>query len=287
MGGKWDIQDNPFCESLIYGHPEYVNSFTSLIIFFVGIYLLFMTKCANALIRIVSASIAITGIGSFIFHWTLWKSAGLLDTVPMLLAAYLATFLCLDLIIFKYIKIDKQNTKLYQILSNLFALLILSGLYPAIMVTAIDSSNDMIFDILFAIPNVIIIISILFMKFYTFDQHYGGSLNDVKKTFCSILFGLSLATFSAIIWFITELNCDEYDWMKYTFAHGLWHIGMSVGYYQLITFFIYMNALIRDKNPEYKKGNSKLEIYLYYILPVITIPDKKESRELFPIIEEV
>ena len=282
---KWRVEDDSFCESLIYGAPEYVNSFTSLIILFFGVFLLFLTKCNNALIRLVSASIAITGIGSFAFHWTLWTSTGLLDTVPMLVASYVASYLSMDLILYKYVKIDKKEIRIYEICSNILALITMCALYPAIMITAIDGSNNPTFDILFAIPNVIIIFSTLFMRFYTFKYYYNNIANndlfsDVKRSFISVLIGLSSAAFGAILWFVTELNCDEYDWMKYTFAHGIWHIGMSYGYYQLMVFFIYMNALIRGKNPYYKVGDTKYKKYLYYFLPVVECQHIIEIQQL-------
>jgi len=266
----WREKDNGFCESLIYGDPEYVNSFTSLIIFGFGLLLLFLVRTNNHLIKFICGSITVTGMGSFAFHWTLWKSTGLLDTVPMLFASYGAGYLCLDLITYKYIKIDKNDMKMYQICSNIFALLSLCCLYPGIMITAIDSSNNSSFDILFAIPNIIIIFTTLFMRFYTFIEYYENNhYIDVKRSFISVLLGLSVALFAAILWFITELNCNNYDWMKYTYAHGFWHLGISYGYYHLMMFFVYMDGLIKDLEPYYKKGKSKYEIYLYYIIPVV------------------
>ena len=289
---KWRIKDNSFCESLIYGDPEYVNAFSSFVMLFFGIFLLFLTKCNNALIRIISASIAITGIGSFAFHWTLWTSTGLLDTVPMLVASYTASYLTMDLILYKYVKIDKKEIRTYEICSNMLALIVLCGLYPAIMITGIDGSNGVSFDILFAIPNVIIIFATLFMRFYTFENYYHNKENndlfgDVKRSFVSVSVGLSSAAVAAILWFVTELNCDEYDWMKYTYAHGLWHIGMSYGYYQLMVFFIYMNALIRGKEPYYKVGNTKYKKYFYYCFPVVDCKHQIEMRELETIKDSV
>ena len=138
--------------------------------------------------------------------------------------------------------------------------------FSAVMVTSVEGSNSAIFDILFAIPNGIIIFSTLFMRFYTFERYYvenNVSSYNVKKSFWNILIGLSSIAGASILWFITELNCDKHKWMRYTFAHLVWHICMSYGYYNLMSFLIYINALLRGKNPSYKKG------VIYKILPVI------------------
>lgn len=273
---KWTANDGFFCESLIYGAPEYVNSFTSLFILFIGLYLLYNTKSNEIIIRFISASIAITGIGSFMFHWTLWKSTGLLDTIPMLLSSYSGSYLCFDIILYKYIKIDKKNDKLYELVANIICLIILCLLYTSIMITAIDSSNNIIFVMLFLLPNIIIIFTALFMRFYTFYHYYYDDehlelCNNVKHSFYSIILGLSCILFFALIWFLTELNCKkkEFNWIKYLFAHGFWHIGMSFGYYHLMVYFIFMNALVKKKKPSYKYGIRGWQKYLYIILPVI------------------
>ena len=275
---KWTIKDGYFCESLIYGAPEYVNSFTSLFILFIGLYLLYNNaKMNDIIIRFISGSIAVTGIGSFIYHWTLWKSTGLLDTIPMLLAAYSSSYLCFDIILYKYIKMGKKNDKLYELLVNIICLIILCFLYISIMITAIDSSNNIYFVILFLLPNIIIIFAALFMRFYTFYEYYNddnGNIelcNNIKHSFYSIILGLSCILFFALLWFVTELNCkkEKYNWIKYLYTHGFWHIGMSFGYYHLMIFFIFMNSLIKGKNPIYRYKPSGFYRYLYIILPII------------------
>lgn len=126
------------------------------------------------------------------------------------------------------------------------------------------------------------------MRFYTFKDYYENEQhsfqNDVKRSFFSVLLGLSITAFSAILWFITELNCKKngYDWMKYTFAHGLWHIGMPYGYYHIMTFFIYMRSLIKGNSPYYIIGETQVQKKLYYFLPVIDCrgSDNKELNNI-------
>jgi len=300
---EWTIiEEKRFCESYIYGIPEYVNSFTSIFIFIFGLLLIYINNNTNIIIRFIASSFTITGIGSFYYHWTFHRGAGLMDTLPMLVSSYLGAYMSLDIILYKIFKKDhghraklgacrseprersdlganlgdRRSTRdLYEILSGTLCLLIASGLYISIIFVSLTDSNNGTFDILFAIPNILILFGSLFIRFYIFA---GNDNLELKKSFIYLTIGLSSIIFSAILWIITELTCEVHTWTRYLYAHGIWHIGVSYGFYNLIIFFIFINAFIKDRKPFFNSPEGGGWALISKIIPSVKIRENNVTK---------
>lgn len=60
--------------------PEYINSYSSLVMFVLGLYGLFTSNVFNIVTKLLQASLVVTGVCSFFYHYTGWQGAGYMDT---------------------------------------------------------------------------------------------------------------------------------------------------------------------------------------------------------------
>ena len=87
--------DHSFCEANLYGGaPEYINSFTSLIISLIGLFGLKYNVHFNNDIYMLYVNLFINGFMSFGYHWTNMLGFGLLDRFGMILIAYTSVSSC-------------------------------------------------------------------------------------------------------------------------------------------------------------------------------------------------
>lgn len=216
----FNLLDHSFCEATIYGKPpEYINSFTSLFLSFIGCYGLMMNNKVNNINFIYSALI-INGFCSFMYHYNNFLGWGLLDRFSMVLIAIPCYFISLDFI--------KSNI-LKKMLTIVFTF------YLTILLTSIGLQNETLFNYLFGF----FLISILFFLVYL--ESNNKYLLIPRKVINYGWKGMLYITLAGGFWILTEKLCYQNYFVKYLFGHGFWHFGVSYGGYliSLVPIFLY------------------------------------------------
>lgn len=261
----WRTPRTPFCEGIIDGAPELINSVTSLAMLFYGLAGLFISHNHNMTIRIISATLAVTGIGSTIYHYTLFSGWGQVDGLPMLISSYLGAHTALDAVIYKRIAIDYDDHDRYETMSSILSLVVMVGLSFSLALSAIEETEQY-FSVLFLIPELGIAIGALLIRLVS---HYDLNDEGMNRAFKHMYIGVGVSVTAAIFWAVTENLCPTYTWMRYLFAHGFWHVGISVGMYFLMQFLVYTHSHNKNKAPYWKTGDSTVEKIFYKMVPSV------------------
>lgn len=283
---KWADLQPGFCESVNTGPPEIINVVTSFVMCFYGLMGLFITRNHNILIRVTSALLTITGIGSVVYHYNLYTGWSQIDGLPMLISSYMGMHQAFDLLIYKEIALDRNNRRLYEIISGILAILIM-GLLSVSLALSVSDDTMHLFSILFAIPEISIVIAVLLIRYIS---HHDTKINpvniidesgthiiieyndDIWYSFKIMYIGFSSAIIAAIFWIVTENLCkqdESYHWIKYLYAHGIWHITISLGMYFLMQFLVFIYAFNNDKNPYFVRGHNWYTKLFYYLVPTV------------------
>jgi hypothetical protein len=301
---KWhDIQPG-FCESVVSGPPEYVNSISSLAMVFFGLMGLFVTQNHNIIIRVTSAFLTVTGIGSIAFHASLQSGWGHVDALPMLLASYIGAYQAFDVLLYKkllslanttYESYGSKDKRLYERISGLLALIFMSLLSFTL---AISLSEDYayLFSILFAIPEILIGLAALLIRFVSHNdikemERNGLDAKDIYHAFNIMYIGFGLSVAAAIFWFTTELYCKDNTWLRFLYAHGIWHITISLGMYFLMQFLVFTYSFNVGKEPFFVRGERWYSKAFYCVVPTVNLKKSapfglKEFRSALSLIEE-
>ena len=105
--------------------PEWINTFTSLFLSYFGLVGLFKLQYSITIWKFIFSFITIVGLGSVMFHATLFVGFGLTDALPMVLTTTFMAFSSIDTILYT---IYRRNTKTrniyrYNQLTNISAFL--------------------------------------------------------------------------------------------------------------------------------------------------------------------
>lgn len=271
--GNWALVLPGFCESVGTGPPEYFNSISSVFILFYGMMGLFVSQNNNILIRVISGSLAFTGIGSAIYHWTLYNGWGHTDGQPMLIASYLGAFQSIDLIIYKKLALDNNSgRRKYEMVSGAMAFLFLSGLCLSLAIEASDDTT-MYFTYTFVIPELIIAISCMIIRFGTHANVTTEQNADIGLAFKYMWFGMGYSITAAAFWIITENTCKlpGMSWEKWLFAHPIWHLGISAGMYCLMQFLVFIYSYNLGFAPYFMVGTTQWERIFYTVVPAVNL----------------
>jgi hypothetical protein len=286
---NWTDLRPGFCESVVSGPPEYTNSISSIALIFYGLMGIFASKHSSILIRLSSAMLTIAGIGSTIYHWTLYAGWSQLDGFPMLIASYLGAMQAVDSILYKLYRVDtitldtlkyQFKFRIYEILSGVNALIFSCGLGIAMALSSIDDTEHW-FTIAFLIPELIIGVTVLIMRFLTHKHVTPFDSPDIQRAFKYMWYGFGFAIFSGLCWFLTEKFCHEEgnEWLRYTYAHSIWHIGISGGMYYLMQFFVYIYSYNKGSHPYFVRGDTILQKIFYLSVPVINVHLQEKNFE--------
>jgi len=197
----WNTFDHNFCEGTILSMPEYLNSFSTLIMVYYG--LLGLSKTNDILLKLINIMFIITGVGSFLYHWTGTYGFALLDEIPMIIIVFLLNIKIETLI---------KNNKWIDL--KLFIYLLFM---TCIIINNTIKSQRLLFPLYFAIIFVFLIYKIKLL-----------TNNEIINK------GIYIMLISAIIWIITENSCKYIKLYIFLIGHPLWHLGISYGYYNII-----------------------------------------------------
>lgn len=267
-----------FCESAVVPPPEYVNSFSAIAITMFGLFGVFMSRYNSIPIRLISASLIFNGISSFVFHWTLFRAWGILDAISMLFPVYLGVYLILDVILYRkfYVEYSSRLTssdgspkgrRKYEIISSLFAIFVVTMLNFSVTIKQFEQ-YDSLFSVLFVIPELLILIGVFVIRYYS-HKHLTQEYPGFKFAFRKMYVGVIVSLLSGAAWFSTELICEQHPWVRFFFAHAIWHVGMSFGMYNLLMFLIFIHLYDKGHEPEFFSGYTMVGKIFYFIVPVV------------------
>lgn len=268
---KWNDLANGFCEGIVSGPPEYVSSVTSIAMLFYGLMGLFVTRNHNVLIRITSAMLAVTGVGSFMYHWTWYQGWGQLDGIPMMIASYLGLFQIMDLLFYKKISLDDNNKRKYELISGANALMLMSMMLISLSLSVTDDTSHL-FTILFALPEVMMALCIVATKCTI--QTRDKSLPIEKEILTAYRVGyrgILTAVVAAVIWVLSENLCPYNPWLRYTYMHGIWHIAISAGMYNIMQFMVFLYSYYKNLDPYFVTSNTWYGKLFYTLVPAIDV----------------
>jgi hypothetical protein len=270
----WDLEAPGFCESLVSGPPEYVGAFTSLFMTLFGSMGLFLSRNTNILGRVIAASLTFTGIGSLGYHWSLYAGWGMLDSIPMLISSWLGGYFAFDAILYKEVAIKKNLRRDYELYSSLLSLPFITALVVSIVFSVTDNVPNQLFTITFLVSELLIAVSVILIRFLSHHELAGNE--EFHQAFTYMYAGVGTAVSAAIIWAIVENMCilPGNEWMRYTYAHGFWHFGISLGMYYLIQFFIFVHAHNIGNEPYFIKRNG-FQGVLFKIFPAVEFHGQK------------
>eukprot|EP01084_Bolivina_argentea_P253136 425123_1 len=104
-------------------NAEYASSVTATLIIFLGIYSICRCECMTPLWKIIWWMFIMNGIGSMMFHATMYIGWDLIDSMTLIIGVILGSYKCFNMIILnKYFILNKkienqQYYYLYNILS--------------------------------------------------------------------------------------------------------------------------------------------------------------------------
>lgn len=205
---SFDYYDHSFCEASLYptGSPEYINSITSLYISYIGLFGLLYNSKKNDDITMAYASLVVNGICSAMYHYTNVIGWGLMDRFSMIM-----------IVVYSY------NFFLSSLSSGTLTRIGIIT-YLTLLTTVTGLHYETGFNILFGC----FLVSLMFLLFIQ-DRTIGFTNEQWNFGICGIKYIILSGTF----WILTEMLCTSFWFMKFTFGHAWWHIGVSTGGYYL------------------------------------------------------
>jgi len=250
-----------FCEGLspIASHglfgahsvTEWANTISCLPIVFFGIWGMVKGRHWAPFPMMMHAILALVGIGSALYHLTLYFGFGLLDTFPMTLLMGFASVTLLNEVAHEKITRGRKFA--------LAAFALIAGAYMLVgLVSAVFS--PLVFRNVFSIPFVLVV-GITIWFYIDAANLLPGSVqtrDNAKNLIRRIWISTSV---SVVCWKIDVLVCPHWVNIVYFFGHVWWHIG--IGYAGLCA--ISLTSYLMANN----YGHSATIRYVGKVLPVI------------------
>ena len=228
-------QPPKFCEAVLFGRPEYVNSISSVAMIAWGLPMLLFAPTQSLFAKLIASLLVTNGVGSFFFHWTGYPFWGYFDFFPMALGAVLSLQVLADMVLLELVR--DRRPRLYQLLSGgTFGLAMSYALVALILRTEAEFAP--LRPLLFFLPLLAVFGLMLVVRFRTHTEFVADHPRLFALSQRALLFGILAAAF----WLSTELNCDRAPWLGYLHAHMFWHFGVT---YSLVVFaqlIVYLQA---------------------------------------------
>ena len=221
--------DHHFC---ILGVPEILNSFTSLIFSFFGIYGLFnksniklnyINNTNSFITNFVYSIFIVIGIGSFGFHWSQYIGWALMDETPMIVSIFIG------LLYIEYCNFLLNNNDINYKITMIFLTFIM------FYFITINPTNyyRKLFPILFGI-----VLIFFCYKFINLINNFDKKFN--KNILLNGKHQLAIISIAGVIWSFTEIICKYYNNLFLLIGHPLWHFFMAFGFYNIIQIIYYI-----------------------------------------------
>ena len=299
ISSTWNQRLPGFCESLLATNHEIANTISSGFVVFWGIYGLYQlpssaTHQTSDIWQLIYSLLICVGIGSTLFHWTLYISYGLLDALPMLITEYIALYQVLQMILFMKLKCKFITLKIYNLITKCLNVIIIFICLLSIIFTSLYGQHHHGFVIMFGATPVIVLVLAIWSRFdpSLLKQHIKES-KQYELIFRHLWIGFTIVTLSCVVWNVAEQLCDRYWILKYLPLHAFWHFVIGYGMYNLVQVGVFLDFNIQSDFEGDKKLQSDLmEIYVktkndgsscfkriwYHIVPVLYIKNLNISR---------
>eukprot|EP00753_Platysulcus_tardus_P019403 PLAT7159.1.p1 GENE.PLAT7159.1~~PLAT7159.1.p1 ORF type:complete len:305 (+),score=43.08 PLAT7159.1:79-915(+) len=237
MGSGWASLAEPFCEGVYLrglpaaGVAEFANMLSSFVLMIFGLLGLWLSGDVGPFIRYFYSLLFTTGIGSAAFHATLMQGWGFVDTTPMiiLLSAGVVAFV-------EELLQRTANRTTTLIVSGLTYMLMAVYVVLTISLSAADPKSPA-FDIMFGLPFFFIVPGMLWVWFDPAALPRDEQSHYVRRL---VWYAVIPGLLGLVFWLIDRLACSP--GVAYARLHALWHIGIAISAYYLITVTSYMRA---------------------------------------------
>lgn len=250
MGCKttYDYDDivSDFCESYLWGHPEYINSFTSLVFSFLMFYLILMNE-VNSVITLFTVVVFLTGIGSFMFHWTGWNLFASTDVNPLFLAPCLGMYITFNAIFYKHFQLNRGKYVYYK-WSRFFTSFISMSWFFIVLTLRENDDISLPFEWYFIPPCICVGLGLMWMRFVSHEFQF-AEFTKLRRYFY-------VACACAIVAIVTnrlEPDCRDNKVMRYFQTHGIWHITMAYTTYLLVVILVFIHHLNTARFPHFRR----------------------------------
>lgn len=218
---SWYTLQPVFCEGNAYGPPEYLNSYSSLVIIMFGLYGLWYNTLSCSTLRLCYSMCIVCGIGSFGFHYTLQRGWCYMDQIPMLLIQMMETGHLFHTIYPRACVILLPLYLCFNILT--------------VVISTLPETKRTDFANLFTLQFIPTIICMLWARFIS-HKHLkfipatkGTIFNSEGRVYSMMWQAFSVWIIAGCIWNIYERTCGTYSWLRYIPIHPMWHILSSYG----------------------------------------------------------
>lgn len=275
----WDSLVTGSCESLIrsnsmVGYPEYANSFTSIFISFVGLWGLYASEIKSTSFRFIYSFLTWTGVGSFLTHYKGLEIYQKWDVYPMLFFTYMVFYKTWEVVLnysFRGRKLDRLNDTwalfMTFCLTIVFSFNAVEGHPWGINLGIVEF---MVFPQFF---NAMVVI------FYRLLYRDMDPVDITNRVFNMMWTGFWLTLIGGLAWGLTEPYCGEvdasntsglkYPWMRYMYAHAVWHIFATYGAHLILQSAIYFNSRTKNKVADFVEGENTLSRIMYKVFPIV------------------
>lgn len=265
---------------------QYFNAFSSFAFILYGLIGLFATNSEQSyLILFMYANLTVCGIGSFIYHFTGYWFASLLDGFPMIFMTSMGLLIMLwdftyeqqqnnpmEADSLSYMSppssvIDNTNNIVprhrykrkinHRISAGLCLLLVLY--YNMTLIVSATYVNYIAFTVMFAFP--LAPINGFMIYYYVKSDKIPGNIEERKKMKKICMYSWITGVIGLVTWILDQALCTIWPPIVYFLGHVWWHIGIGYFAMSMITFSSYLLA---------NNFNFKAKIvYIWKIFPVV------------------
>lgn len=194
---------------------EFWNTITGFSLIFAGIYNFYINKRKNIQeLYYSNFLLMLVGIGTILFHGTLFYFFQLIDEIPMLL------------LVIEYYRLIHGNNE------------ILFKLYSSIPIIILSYYSHPVYQTVLFQVSIFTGVLLLSFHFYYFKEKYNIDTRELP-----IIFVICIVSF--LIWNLDRLYCNQ---LSYLNLHAIWHITTSLGMIfvnKFMTIVIYRNRYER------------------------------------------
>ncbi|TGZ79692.1 alkaline phytoceramidase [Ascodesmis nigricans] len=238
---------------------EFVNTMTNLIFIYVSCYGIYTTlkEGHDRIFTVTFCGLLCVGVGSFLFHATLWYSMQLVDELSMLYTTLLVCWLAS----FSHNRSTTFAT-IFGFLCTLFAVAI-SLIYHHL--------GDPVFH---QNAYAILTAGVLGHSFYIMETKLRKiDSAEVNRMWKMVSWGVGLFLTGFLLWSLDNIYCGRIKnwrhavglpWGVLAEGHGWWHLLTAVGAYYELVWGLYLRCCLQDRREEFK-----LDWPGYFSLPVV------------------
>ncbi|VEU19808.1 DEKNAAC100842 [Brettanomyces naardenensis] len=241
---------------------EIINTVTNLIYVYFAFNLLLSTirNKHGPIFLVVSLGLFIVGVGSWLFHATLWYEFQLLDELPMVYFTWIPFAYVLT------VEVENRTAKYLIYLGVVSSMILFTIIYMFIY------QNPVLHEVIYGCLNLVLIYrTIVLTNRYVTDKAFK------RFMFRLLLFSLSEVSLAFLAWNLDTVYCSSLIELRrlvglplgiFLELHGLWHILVGLGIHHFILFTQCLNAWYRKKQAHYQvKWWLGLPFEIYLVSP--------------------